>query len=81
MGDYGDAFALAVSDELRAERARVKKTIDQIVTDTGYAKTTVLNYLNGKRDIPLSALREICRSLGVDPRVIVSRADERVQEG
>lgn len=55
-------------------------TFDALVAETGYAKTTVLNYLNGKRDIPLPALAELCRALDVDPRVIFDRAEESIKD-
>ncbi|UGS26370.1 helix-turn-helix domain-containing protein [Microbacterium resistens] len=78
MGIYGDRFNAAVAAELRGERAKQRITIDALVAATGYAKTTVLNYLNGKRDIPLPALAELCRVLGVDPRRIFERAEQVV---
>lgn len=78
MGTYGDTFNAAVAAELRAQRAKTRLTVDGLVAVTGYAKSTVLNYLNGKRDIPLPALAELCRALGVDPRVIFERAEQAV---
>ncbi len=80
MGNYGDNFNAAVAAELRGERAKARITIDALVASTGYAKTTVLNYLNGKRDIPLPALAELCRALGVDPRTIFERAEQSVDD-
>lgn len=78
MGTYGDTFNAAVAAELRAQRAKTRLTIDGLVAATGYAKSTVLNYLNGHRDIPLPALVELCRALSVDARVIFERAQEAV---
>lgn len=49
-------------------------TIDSLVLATGLSKSAVLNYLNGKRDIPTSALAEISRALDVDPHEIFERA-------
>ncbi|KJL37090.1 Helix-turn-helix domain protein [Microbacterium ginsengisoli] len=76
MGDYGDAFNAAVAAELRGQRAKQRITIDELVRRTGYAKSTVLNYLNGHRDIPLSALAELCRALDVSYRAIADRAEQ-----
>lgn len=80
MGTCGDQFNLAVAAELRAERGRVQCTIDSLVTATGLSKSAVLNYLNGKRDIPTPALVELARALRVDPRVIFERAEHAIQQ-
>ena len=80
MGTFGDTFNSAVAAELRGERAKKQLTVDSLVASTGYAKTTVLNYLNGKRDIPLPALAELCRALSVDPRVIFEGAEKAVTD-
>lgn len=76
MGTYGDKFNDAVAAELRGERGKQRITIDALVEETGYAKTTVLNYLNGKRSIPLPALADLCKALDVDPRIIFERAEK-----
>lgn len=76
MGTYGESFNLAVAAELRAQRGRVQKTIEELVRETGLSKSAVLNYLNGKRDIPTQALVELARALDVSPRVIFERAEE-----
>lgn len=83
MGDYGDAFSEAVAAELRGARAKNKNkpTIAQIVVETGLAKSTVLNYLNGKRDMRMGEFAEICRVLGVDPRAIFDLAENAVKKG
>lgn len=75
MGDIGDAFNAAVAAELRAERARVRITIDELVNRSGLSKSAVLNYLNGKRDIPVPSFMELCRALGVSGTVIFDRAE------
>lgn len=80
MGTYGDAFNAAVAAELRAERGRKQLTIDSLVTTTGLSKSAVLNYLNGKRDIPTPALVELARALDVDPRLVFERAEVQVQQ-
>lgn len=80
MGTYGDAFNAAVAAELRAQRGRVQKTVDALVQETGLSKSAVLNYLNGKRDIPTPALVEICRALAVTPQAIFIAAENAVQK-
>lgn len=80
MGKYGDAFNAAIAAELRAQRARVQITIDELVGATGFAKTTVLNYLNNKRDIPVPAFTELCVALKADPRAIFDAAEKAVED-
>lgn len=80
MGNYGDRFNAAVAAELRGQRAKVRITVDGLAQGTGYAKSTVLNYLNGKRDIPLSALGELCRVLGTSPRAIFESAEKALDD-
>lgn len=80
MTDYGTAYAGAVAAELRAERGRTQITVASIVTATGLSKSAVINYLNGKRDIPIPALMDICRALGVDARAIFDRAFDAVKQ-
>lgn len=80
MGTYGDAYNQAVAAELRAERGRKRVTVEFLVKTTGLSKSAVLNYLNGKRDIPTPAFVEISLALGADPRVIFDRAEVAVEQ-
>ena len=79
MTEYGDLFNAAVAAELRAERARVGTSYDALVELSGIAKSSVQRYLSGKRDIPVPALLDLCRALGVSPRVIFDRAYESIE--
>jgi transcriptional regulator with XRE-family HTH domain len=76
MTEYGDAFNAAVAAELRAQRGRARVTFDQLSNSTGLAKTTVLNYLNGRREIPMSAFADLCRALGTSQRAIFEAAQQ-----
>lgn len=80
MGTYGDRFNAAVAAELRAQRGRVQMTIEQLVAATGLSKSAVLNYLNGKRDIPTPALVELCGALSVSPQAIFVSAENAVEQ-
>jgi transcriptional regulator with XRE-family HTH domain len=79
MGEYGDAFNQAVAAELRAQRARVQITVDEVVRRSGISKSAVLNYLNGQRDIPMPAFAELCRALEVSRRLIFEAAEKSIQ--
>ena len=80
MTEYGEQFNAAVAAELRAERARVGTSYDELVRLSGLAKSSVQRYLSGKRDIPLPALLDLCRALNISPRVIFDRAYESVEQ-
>lgn len=79
--EYGDRFNQAVAAELRAQRGRTKQTIADLVDATGLSKNTVMHYLNGERGIPLTALSDLCRALGVAPHVVVTAAEDVVENG
>lgn len=80
MGTYGDQFSSAIAAELRAEKGRTKQSYPDLAALTGMAKSTLIKYFNADRDIPTSALMEICRALGIDPRLIVERAQESIEQ-
>ena len=65
MKEYGEKINQAVAAELRAQRARTRISFDALTEQVGLAKPTVLRYLNGQRSIPLPALAELCRALGL----------------
>ncbi|MFR5100698.1 MAG: AsnC family protein [Bifidobacterium pseudocatenulatum] len=50
MTEYGDQFAEAIAEELRAQKARMGKTNDDIAEEVGLSPVTVLRYL-GQRQI------------------------------
>ena len=77
-GSTSAEYARALAAELRAERARIKKSIARVVEDTGLSKSAVLNYLNGKRDIPLTALAKLCAALDITPPELARRAEARL---
>lgn len=79
--EYGEAFDTAVATELRAQRARVRVTYDALVVGTGLAKTTLINYLEGRRAIPLAAFADICRALSVDQRDVFTAAQQAIEQG
>ena len=81
MTEYGDQFNAAVAAELRAERARVGISYDDLVESSGIPKSSVQRYLGGKRDIPIPALLDLCRGLGVSAQLIFERAHDSVQYG
>jgi transcriptional regulator with XRE-family HTH domain len=43
----------------------------------GIARSTLDNYANGERDIPVPVVYAVCAELGIDPHLLVKRAEER----
>lgn len=82
MGEYGDTYAGAVARMLRSARTapipKDRKTFDDLAKELGLAKTTVLNYFNGIREIPVPAFVEICRALGLNPGEVLDAAQREV---
>jgi transcriptional regulator with XRE-family HTH domain len=79
MGNYGDTFNSAIAGELRAQRARISMTVDELVEKSGLSKSAVLYYLNEKRQIPVPAFFELCRALDVQPSELFEAAQKQVK--
>lgn len=69
----GDAWDNAMAEELRAEMARQRLTLDQYAARSGIPKVSVERYINGKRSIPMRRFPDLCRGLGVSMEEMVSR--------
>ena len=66
MTEYGDQFAEAIAEELRAQKARMGKTNDDIADEVGLSPVTVLRYLKGQRQIPIDVFGDLCKALGAN---------------
>lgn len=74
MSVYGTQFAAAVAEELRAQKARIGKTNDEIGEEVGISPVTVLRYLKGQRQIPVDVLGDLCKALDADAGMIMNVA-------
>lgn len=64
----------SIAAQLRAVIA-VKGILKKNLADkSGLAVNTLSRYLNGHRDIPVSAFLQICSALGVDPGALLNKA-------
>ncbi|MGP5376326.1 helix-turn-helix domain-containing protein [Brachybacterium alimentarium] len=70
-------YLTAVGQQLRAEIAAAGTSAKKISEKISMDRTTLHRYLHGQRDIPLSALVRIAGGIGVDPAVVLDRAEER----
>lgn len=70
-------YLSAVGQQLRAEIAASGTSAKKISEKIGMDRTTLHRYLHGQRDIPLSALVRITSGIGIDPAIVLDRAEER----
>lgn len=77
--EQAQADIAALAEELRREMAARHVTQADIARETGLAAQTVHRYVNGKRDIPYSAMVAICAAIPVPLDEIARRAMERAQ--
>lgn len=81
MDDYGKRFNAAVAAELRAQRARVQMTFEQLAESAGISKISAIRYLNGQRPIPIPELAALARALDTSaPRVLDDAATNMPHE-
>ena len=63
-----------IAGELRAQRARMGWTLDQIVELTGQTRSTVNRALVGKSAIAVEALIALCAGMQIDVVKLISEA-------
>jgi transcriptional regulator with XRE-family HTH domain len=64
----------SIAAQLRAVVAVQGILKKDLAEKSGVAVNTLSRYLNGHRDIPVPAFMQICKSLGVDPGVLLNEA-------
>lgn len=69
----------AVAAELRAERAALGWTNDDIAAASGIPKVSVQRYLVPKRGITMEILAELAHAMGTTPLAIMTRAETRLR--
>lgn len=74
-----DPFTRALAAALRAAKDRSPHTVRSLVTETGLGQSSVQRYLDGKREIPIPALRKLAAALGTTPAKLMDEAEERLR--
>lgn len=77
---YGEFFASALAEELRAQKARKQVTDDEIAAATGIHRISVGRYLNGERAIPIMVFADICDFLQIPPAQIINAAEKQARD-
>lgn len=76
--DRARAVNAAVASALRAEAAAQRITWPDLARLSGVPNSTISNYLNAKRDIPLPALYKMAAALEIDVPTLWTRAMDRM---
>ncbi len=79
METSGEQFNAAVGRQLRAEIAAGGSSIAGMAREIGIARSALDNYVTGKRSIPVPTVYAVCVRLGIDPHIVIARAEERLQ--
>ncbi|WP_298229043.1 helix-turn-helix transcriptional regulator [Gryllotalpicola sp.] len=74
MREYGRKYTLAIAAELDAARGRKHWAVEDVAKATGLTASTLRRYFRGEREINISAFIDICAALGVEPGVILHKA-------
>lgn len=76
----GEAFSLYVGLELKGKITARGQTAKAVAERIGRAEANLNRWLNGKTEIPLAVVCEVCEAIGVEPRTIAEYAYDRVVE-
>lgn len=74
------AYQDAIAEQLRAERAARGLTIDGLAAEAGIHRSSVIRYLDGERDIKMSALFAMAGALGLTVPELLTRAEQRISD-
>lgn len=66
-----------IAGELRAQRARMDWTLDEIADLTGVGRSTVDRALKGRSAIAVEVLIPLCMGMGIDPAALLTTASRR----
>lgn len=80
MDTKAQEYQDAIAEQLRAERAARNLTMDDLVERTSIARSSVIRYLSGERDIKMSALFELAGALGLSVPELLLRAEQRISD-
>lgn len=78
MRTPAEQFNEAVGRQMRAEIAAARSSIAAMARSVGIARSALDNYVTGKRAIPVPVVYAVCATLGIEPHVLVARAEERL---
>lgn len=74
-----DPRSIALGQEIRAEAAALGITIRDLAAWAGVNRTSLYNYLDGKRAMPIPVLRDIAEVLRVPAGELLDRGERRAR--
>lgn len=80
MDNRAQQYQEAIAEQLRAERAARGLTIEGLTAKTTLHKSSVVRYLDGDRDIKMSALFELAAALELPVPELLTRAEQRISD-
>ena len=73
-------FSEAIAAEIRAERARVERTQQDVFEEAGIPRATYIRIENAKRVPDTTQLARICQALGIPMSELIVRAERGLAE-
>jgi transcriptional regulator with XRE-family HTH domain len=77
--EEAERFGKTVAAQLRAEAAAQGITVVELARRSGINRETLDRWLKGERAISVPTMFQLAQVLGVDPFVVVKRAEERFE--
>ena len=71
-------FSKYVSAEVKGAIIAREHTVSDVALAIGHHPPTLTNWLNAKRELPLSVMAKVCEEIGVEPGTITQRAYDRL---
>lgn len=78
--ERGELFGRYVGLELKGAIVSRSLTAKAVAERIGRADANLNRWLNGKTEIPIAVVREVCEVLDLEPRTIVEHAYDRMIE-
>lgn len=79
MESYGERLEAALATQIKVEL--VERGLDQkdLAEAAGMDRVSLSRYMTGKRSMPMPTFFKVAEALGLSPRVLMERAEARVQ--
>lgn len=75
-----ERYTRALGAELRSAIAYKRTSMTEAAAAANIGASTLRRYINGERDMPVTALMAICAHLDMDPGVLIRRALTRTTD-
>lgn len=72
-----EAFNQAVAAQAKAEASAAGFSVARLARDAGMNRESLDRWLKGERPMSIPTLFQIAETIGLDPHLIVTRAEER----